>query len=1011
MIVGVLDTGIWPEHPSFSDPDPSGKPYAPPPAAPDGSRACQFGSTTPGDVPFACNNKIIGAYRFMAAYDDFGPDLLPGENRSARDDDGHGTHTSSTAAGDAGVQASIFGIPRGTISGIAPRAYVEMFKVCGDGGCFGSDSAAAVQAAIGDGVNVINFSIGGGSSPYSDISELAFLDAYNAGIFVAASAGNDGPAADTTEHRAPWVTAVGASTTPRAFVDTVHVTADGGASMDLAGVSLTTGVGPKALVVNSNTLCDAAATAGTFTDKIVICKRGNPIGRVADGRNVMLGGAVGMILYNGSADQTDQETDNHFLPVSHIQFSQGQALLAFIGSHTGVMATISAGVKGTQQGDVMASFSSRGGPAQSLGVSKPDITAPGVQILAGASPLHVGIPSGPQGELFQAIAGTSMSSPHIAGSAALIKDLHPTWTPGQIKSAIMTTAKTAGVVKEDGVTPADAFDDGSGRVDLNVAGDPGLTFDATGDDYIAHEDDLYTTNYPSIYHPTMPGAITLTRTAHSVLTSKSDWKLTTSSPSDFKITVPKTLHVKAGGSASFQIGLDASAVALGETRFGTITLTETDRGTHRVLHLPVTIVRGQEAVTLTKSCEPTGLSAHGTTSCTVTAANPTFDDVTYSVKDNVPNALQLDRSSVKGGTVKGRDTIVAKGTLPAADPADIQAQFGGFQSPFGYVPLDGFGGTINVGDAGDETISNFDVPAFDYAGETWTSIGVVSDGYVVVGGGTSQDVQFINQLLPDEALPNNVLAPFWSDLNPAFGGKINVNVLSDGDDAWIVVEYDAVSEFSIPTRTHSMEVWIGLNSDANPGEDITFTYANAQPSGEAGFGTIGAENKFGNRGAIDLRRRDRRPAGSRERRPDHEHPGHRPGGHHHLLRHGAGRGQARHVVAQLRDIDQQRVPRDQLRLRQRDDRGPLTLRLGRTRTPRLRRGVRLSATVSLSSRRCRSVARAGRCRATGRSDPGPSGPGRRRAGIRSPRAGQGWPRCRSGRRPGGSSSRPPRMPG
>ena len=137
VIVGVLDTGIWPEHPSFADPDPSGKRYAPPPAAPDGSRACQFGSTTPGDVPFTCNNKLIGAYRFMDVYDAFGPDLLPGENRSARDDDGHGTHTSSTAAGDAGVQASIFGIPRGTISGIAPRAYIEMFKVCGDSGCFG----------------------------------------------------------------------------------------------------------------------------------------------------------------------------------------------------------------------------------------------------------------------------------------------------------------------------------------------------------------------------------------------------------------------------------------------------------------------------------------------------------------------------------------------------------------------------------------------------------------------------------------------------------------------------------------------------------------------------------------------------------------------------------------------------------------------------------------------------------------------------------------------------------
>ena len=227
VIVGVLDTGVWPEHPSFSDPDPSGKAYAAPSPAPDGSRACQFsGGAHPG-AAFTCNNKLIGAARFMDTYEAFGPALEPGEFTSARDDDGHGTHTSSTAAGNAGVAATIFGIPRGVISGIAPRAHVEMFKVCGASGCFQSDSIAAVQAAIEDGVNVINFSISGGANPYSDAGELAFLDAYNAGIFVAASAGNSGPDPDTTDHRGPWVTTVAASTASRAFVDTVVVTAAG----------------------------------------------------------------------------------------------------------------------------------------------------------------------------------------------------------------------------------------------------------------------------------------------------------------------------------------------------------------------------------------------------------------------------------------------------------------------------------------------------------------------------------------------------------------------------------------------------------------------------------------------------------------------------------------------------------------------------------------------------------------------------------------------------------------
>ena len=156
----------------------------------------------------------------MATYDAV-IGLLPDEFPSARDDNGHGTHTASTAAGNGRVDASIFGVPRGRVSGIAPRAHVAAYKVCGIEGCYTSDSAAAVQQAILDGVNVINFSIGGGANPYSDAVELAFLDAYNAGVFVAASAGNSGPGANTTDHRGPWVTTVAASTQKRAFVNTI----------------------------------------------------------------------------------------------------------------------------------------------------------------------------------------------------------------------------------------------------------------------------------------------------------------------------------------------------------------------------------------------------------------------------------------------------------------------------------------------------------------------------------------------------------------------------------------------------------------------------------------------------------------------------------------------------------------------------------------------------------------------------------------------------------------------
>ena len=161
---------------------------------------------------------------------------------SARDSEGHGTHTTSTAAGDCVSSAVLYGVNRGPVCGIAPGAHIIMYRVCLSQGCFSSDSVAAVQQAIADGVNVINFSISGGANPYTDPVEMAFLDATNAGISVNAAAGNSGPGAGTADHGGPWVTTVGAVTGPRSFTSTLHLTADGGATLDVAGVTLTNGI-------------------------------------------------------------------------------------------------------------------------------------------------------------------------------------------------------------------------------------------------------------------------------------------------------------------------------------------------------------------------------------------------------------------------------------------------------------------------------------------------------------------------------------------------------------------------------------------------------------------------------------------------------------------------------------------------------------------------------------------------------------------------------------------------
>lgn len=844
VIVGVLDTGIWPEHPSLSDPDPLGKPYAAPPAPPVGTRACEFtGGANPG-APFACNNKLIGADRFMATYD-IAAGLLPAEFTTARDDNGHGTHTATTSAGNRGVAASIFGVARGTISGVAPRAHVMAYKVCGDAGCYTSDSAAAVQEAIRDGVNVINFSISGGTSPYSDAVSLAFLDAYNAGVFVAASAGNSGPTPETVAHREPWVATVAASTHDRAYTSMLTLDNGAGGTLSLLGTTLTAGAGPAPIVENlADPLCGTPAAPGSFAGQIVICRRGTNA-RTNKGFNVLQGGAAGMILYNQSTAVTDVETDNHYLPTVHIQFTDGQAVLAFLAANPGATASFPAGGSASAQGDVMASFSSRGGPGQTLGVSKPDITAPGVQILAGHTPLSVDRDTGPQGELFQAIAGTSMSSPHIAGSGALIKALHPTWTPGQIKSALMTSAKANGLVKEDGVTPFTPFDAGTGRVDLRKAWDPGLTFDETGANYLALQNQLWNANYPSLYVPTMPGLVTVHRTAKEVSGYDSSYSVKIEYPAgqtrDFKVIAPKSFWVPANGTIDIEISVDARDVPLGQVRHATVVMREVNGC---IVRFPVTIVRKQPVVTMNKSCTPGTFARGETADCSITITNNTFSPANVSLVDNLPRQIEIVPGTVVNATEDNWDRLSFNGVLAGAEPPGVAIAPG--TSPAGYLPLSIFG-IAPIAGVGDETIVNYNVPAFVYAGETYTRIGIVSNGYAVVGGGTSADVQFINQILPNAALPNNVLAPFWTDLNPAFGGAMRIATLTDGVDTWIILEWDAVREYSANKRD-SFQIWIGTTT-GNPNQDISFTYGTLEGNGDLGFVTVGAENRFGNRGA------------------------------------------------------------------------------------------------------------------------------------------------------------------
>ena len=313
----------------------------------------------------------------------------------------------------------------------------------------------------------------------SDPTELAFLDAYAAGVFVATSAGNDGPGASTANHLSPWVMSVAASTQTREFASHLTLTADNGDTYAVDGATITAGVGPLPVVDGRDAAVQQRAVRrtrhrrGCSPASSSVCVRGGGIGRVAKGFNVHQGGAAGMILIQPEPWPTWRPTTTGCRPSTWPTAPPSRRSWTATPASP---ASFTAGAARNGQGDAMAAFSSRGPAGLFI---KPDITAPGVQILAAMTPTPEDPAIGPPGQYYQAIAGTSMASPHIAGAAILLKALHPGWGPGQIKSAMMTQAKTTVVVKEDLTTPADPFDMGAGRIDVGRASSAPLTISDT----------------------------------------------------------------------------------------------------------------------------------------------------------------------------------------------------------------------------------------------------------------------------------------------------------------------------------------------------------------------------------------------------------------------------------------------------------------------------------------------------------------------------------------------------
>ncbi len=514
-----------------------------------------------------------------------------------------------------------------------------------------------------------------------------------------------------------------------------------------------------------------------------------------------------MILYNPTL--ADVETDNHWLPTVHL--ADGTAFKAFLAANPGATASFTGGVATDGQGDVMAAFSSRGPGGMFI---KPDVTAPGVQILAGHTPTPESVVEGPPGEYFQAIAGTSMSSPHVAGAALLGFDAHPTWTPGQVKSSLMTSA-TTDVVKEDLTTPADPFDLGSGRIQLGQADDVPLTIDETAHNLFDKANDSVNAvhlNLPSIYAPVMPGRLTTWREVKNVSGARQRFDVVGLGGPDTKITVsPERFTINNTQSRIIEITIESTA-PIGVQQFAEIRIDGNRPGP--VLHLPVAYIHTQGSVGLSQECWQTSIKRGQATVCDVTATNNSFEDQVVDLNSSVSSRLRI--IGANGATIDdNRHAHLHDVALSGAEPSVPSVAPG--TSPGGFLPLAGFGVTPDA--IGDEDILNYTVPTFVYGGVEYGSIGVDSNGYIVAGGGVAEDNNCCNLPSgPDPARPNNMFAPFWTDLDGTGAQGIFAATLTDGVNTWIVVEYQ-VNVFGTTSNRH-FQVWIGVDGV----EDITYAY-------------------------------------------------------------------------------------------------------------------------------------------------------------------------------------------
>ncbi|HSJ54004.1 MAG TPA: S8 family serine peptidase [Anaerolineae bacterium] len=859
VVVGVIDTGINFDHPSFADVGGDLYNHVNPLGSGHYLGWCNPANPNYDSTVHKCNDKLIGAWDFTL------------DGNKGEDTEGHGTHTASTAAGNvtqATINAPTLTVTRG-ISGVAPHANVVSYDVCIPGGCSGAAILAAIDQAVADGVDVINYSIGGGANdPWVDDDSLAYLAARDAGIFVANSAGNDGPGASTVSSpaNAPWLLTVGATTHNRHFINALTGMSGGGTPppANMQGESITAAYSSHPIVhakTKGDALCLQPFAAGTWTQgEIVVCDRGINA-RTDKAVNVQAGGAGGFVLANTEAESEGLSADAYALPGVHLGYTASQVLRTWLDSGAGHMASIAGTTLdlGTSGADIMADFSARGPNGPVPGILKPDVTAPGVAILAGSL----------NGVEFQSMSGTSMASPHAAGAAALLKDLHPGWTPAEIQSALMTTASTANVLKEDGVTPATPFDYGAGRIDLSQASKAALVMDETLAGYQAgnpgtggNPGDL---NLPSMANEDCTGTCSWTRTVKSVLPAAATWTATIiGAPPGLAIAVtPSTFTLGPGVTGSLNV--TANATAFNANRdgidgwgFAWLELATAGQPAQR---LPIAVRKSyaSDPLLLTKEAGTLTAQAGDVVAYTVTLRNRDSVANNYTLVDTLPQGVEYVAGSATGGLVYNAATrqLTRNGQIgPGAIDYSITPV-----DPLPYLNLQELGvpgicASYFPTDCDDKAIAwGLGAERYTFYGETMDEIIQSSNGMLFGRDGwLGQACPACNQFLPQPTEINQVMAGLWRDALPGIGGKgelygaIVTGVLNNPDDRAFYANWHDVAQWGALTITTRNAIAVVLDGQSEPAGRVYYIYSNITGNLATNGYTVGVEDKYGDQG-------------------------------------------------------------------------------------------------------------------------------------------------------------------